>query len=107
MERNPTMNSKLDAERVKEIFEHAIDFASSEERRGYIKGVCDGDAELQARVQTLLRVHFEGENGFLSESPRPLPITSSPGSEIEGKAGSVIGRYKLLQKIGEGGCGVV
>jgi hypothetical protein len=70
------MNPKPDSERVKEIFEIALDLASSEERRSYVKGVCDGDAELQARVQTLLRVHFEGESGFLSLSAAALRSTT-------------------------------
>jgi eukaryotic-like serine/threonine-protein kinase len=101
------MNPNLDSARVKEIFEHAIDFASNEDRQGYVEGVCDGDAELQARVQTLLRVHFAGDDGFLPDKPRQPLINSTPTGEMEGKAGTVIGRYKLLQEIGEGGCGVV
>jgi tetratricopeptide (TPR) repeat protein len=101
------MNPKLDSERVKEIFEQAIDLGSQEERRGYVEGACDGDAEMQARVQTLLRAHFEGEDAFLPDRPRPPPASLSPPAALEGRPGTVIGRYKLLQEIGEGGCGVV
>ena len=99
------MNPKPDAERVKEIFENALDLASTEERREYVRGVCNGDAEMQARVQTLLRVHFETGESFLPENPAALPAPSPTGDGE--KPGAIIGRYKLLQKIGEGGCGVV
>jgi serine/threonine protein kinase len=101
------MNPEAHSVRVKEIFENALDIASTEERRDYLERVCHGDAGMHSRVQTLLRVHFENRDSFLPEIPRQLPFPSSPNGEVEGKPGSVIGRYKLLQKIGEGGCGVV
>src|SRR5262245_47460059 len=90
------------ANREKEIFERALDLASPEERLGYIKGASAGDAALMARLQTLLQAHEEGTD-FLPEQPASqqttLVVTEKPGDRI--------GRYKLLQNIGEGGCGVV
>ncbi len=88
--------------REKEIFEQALDIASGPERQGFVKGACGADTELSARVQALLAAH-ETTGGFLPDEPVSatvlLPVTE--------KAGDRIGRYKLLQQVGEGGCGVV
>ena len=94
--------------REKEIFEKALDLTSPEARRGYVKGACDGDADLLARVETLLRAH-EATGGFLPDHPGAAagPTVSMAHSDMSEKPGTMIGRYKLLQQIGEGGCGVV
>ncbi|MSU51738.1 MAG: serine/threonine protein kinase [Opitutus sp.] len=104
------MNPKNAAERAKEIFEQAIELASPEERAGYVKGACAGEADLLARVQVLLRAHDESGDAFLPGSPgaEVSPTVSSlPVAAIAEKPGTMIGRYKLLQAIGEGGCGTV
>jgi serine/threonine protein kinase len=66
------------------------------ERAAYLAEACAGDAVLLKRVEQLLEASEEAGN-FLA---RPSAI---PGN----KPGDRIGRYKLLQQIGEGGCGVV
>src|SRR5260370_19880247 len=86
--------------REKEIFEQALDITPTEERLRFLTGACGKDAVLLARVQALLRADESGES-FLPERPKAavVPITEKPGDRI--------GRYKLLQQIGEGGCGAV
>ncbi|HXJ58030.1 MAG TPA: protein kinase, partial [Verrucomicrobiae bacterium] len=86
--------------REKEIFEQALDITPTEERLRFLTSACGKDAVLLARVRALLRADESGE-GFLPEQPKAtvVPITEKPGDRI--------GRYKLLQQIGEGGCGVV
>ena len=85
------------------------------ERAEYLQEACAGDAALRQRVEELLRATEEAGE-FLQDPargaqrptiavafPQPLPNSAAPGE----KAGDRIGRYKLLQQIGEGGCGVV
>src|SRR6059036_1894821 len=84
----------------KEIFEQALDITPTEERLRFLTSSCGKDAALLARVQALLRADESGES-FLPEQPKAtvFAITEKPGDRI--------GRYKLLQQIGEGGCGAV
>ncbi len=84
----------------------------------YLDQACAGDAALRRQVETLLRVHDDAGDFFdkLSSVAQPAPAEGAmagssgtnriPGIPAE-KAGDRIGRYKLLQQIGEGGCGVV
>ncbi|HEY2952049.1 MAG TPA: serine/threonine-protein kinase, partial [Verrucomicrobiae bacterium] len=94
--------------REKEIFENALEIVSAEERQGYIKGACGADGALLARVQDLLRAHDEA-TGFLREESVAAvdkTIRLSDSALREGP-GDRIGRYKLREHLGEGGCGVV
>src|SRR5438477_7397640 len=86
--------------REKEIFEQALDITPAEERLRFLTSACGKDAALLARVQALLRADESGES-FLPEQPKATVV------ELSKKPGDRIGRYKLLQKIGEGGYGVV
>lgn len=94
-------SQQLDEER---IFHIAREIGNAETRFGYLDQVCAGDQSLRDRVEELLRVH-EREQSFLKSNGDPLP-TEAMG-ELNIASGQQIGRYKLLQKIGEGGFGVV
>ena len=84
-----------------EIFGEALDLIGAE-RSTFLDRACAGDAALRARVEALLAGH-DAAGAFLGQAAVERPQPTLP----EEKPGDVIGRYTLLKKIGEGGCGVV
>jgi serine/threonine protein kinase/Flp pilus assembly protein TadD len=85
------------------IFCSAIDIDSPEERRALVERACAGDANLKQHVERLLHAHFHGR-GILDAPVQPRATVAEPLGET---AGTVIGPYKLLEQIGEGGMGTV
>src|ERR1700719_1480174 len=86
------------------IFCAAVEIGSAAERAAYIAGACGTDHDLRGRVEKLVAAHFRA-GGFL-ESPIS-PVAATVDEPITERPGSVIGPYKLLEQIGEGGFGVV
>ena len=95
---NDQPKSPTDAER--EIFLESLKHESAKERAVFLDHACANDPAIRLAVETLLRHHKEDE--FM----QPPGLKSAPPSGLE-KPGDRIGRYELLQQIGEGGCGVV
>ncbi|MHC4070924.1 MAG: WD40 domain-containing protein [Planctomycetota bacterium] len=87
------------------IFYAALELRSAAERRAYLKGVCGDDLDLLARVEALLKVQAS-ERSIVEAAAASLDMTLETEPLTEGP-GTRIGRYKLLQLIGEGGFGVV
>jgi eukaryotic-like serine/threonine-protein kinase len=87
------------------IFNAALDIASPDKRAAYIRDVCSGDDSLQARIEALVEVHgrecslLEQAASSLKVTLDALPLAEAPGTKI--------GRYDLLELIGEGGMGLV
>ncbi len=87
------------------IFYAAVKLKSPVERSAYIKEACGNDIDLLRRVEALLSAH-DAEDDFLKVPAFDADTTLDNSSLIEGP-GTMVGRYKLLQLIGEGGFGVV
>jgi serine/threonine protein kinase len=87
------------------VFFAALDCATAAERAAFVEGACATRPELLQRVRELLAAHNESK-GPLDVRPPGLGATVNEGPVTEA-AGTVIGPYKLLEQIGEGGFGVV
>jgi tetratricopeptide (TPR) repeat protein len=103
-------------QREEDLFDAARNIADVAARRAFLDGACDGDPALRGRIDDLLKAAAAAEDFFAEGRtvvtapvnvlafPPPPAATDLPGEE---PLGTRIGRYKLLEKIGEGGCGVV
>jgi serine/threonine protein kinase len=79
------------------------------ERAAWLDRECGDDKALRARLDALLAAHEKPETllATQAESARPtikLAFAEEPADEA---VGQTLGRYKLLERVGEGGCGVV
>jgi serine/threonine protein kinase len=110
---------------AKSIFLGALEIASAEELPSYLDAKCAGDAGLRREVEALLKQH--AALGSFLDGPMSMSLPPLPSSKQDGALGSfpqggqntvalpaashppatVIGAYKLLQQIGEGGMGTV
>src|SRR5262249_47099578 len=88
------------------IFIEALQRTDRAERSAYLDVACAGDKELRRCVGQLLVQHEKDESFFLDAPPLAAntPTIDEPISE---RPGTVIGPYKLMEQIGEGGMGVV
>src|SRR5262245_4720386 len=86
------------------IFFAALDQGSPEQRAAYLDAACAGDPEVRRRIEKMLTA--QAQAGSFLESPAPDlgATTDQPAGE---HPGTVIGPYKLLEQIGEGGFGTV
>jgi serine/threonine-protein kinase len=75
---------------------------SAGERARYVEEACGGDADLRALVDDLLQAH--GEAGSFLETPI---LEGAPAHAAEPHEDDAIGPYRLLERLGEGGMGVV
>ncbi len=90
----------------REIFFEALEMPTPEGRAAYLHGACGRDVTLRRKVDELLKEHFSNDSllaGPALEGAAPA-VPVPPPSEASAQ---MLGRYKLLEKIGEGGFGDV
>src|SRR5262249_52715777 len=90
------------------LFLAALELPTPGERAAYVRGACGDDQALQAAVEALLAAHERSEN-VLDAPPLPAgtPALTAAYQPLTEGIGTLIGPYKLLQQIGDGGFGVV
>ena len=89
---------------VESIFSAALEKPNPEERAAYLQEACGTDAELRREVERLLSA--EPKVGAFLNFPASALVATVDETIIEGP-GTVIGPYKLMEQIGEGGMGLV
>ncbi len=99
---------RVDFKHAQSIFHEAVEKSDPAERARFLDEVCGEDADLRGHLELLLDSHNQSgsflEQGAIVSPTVELSVLDEPIAE---QPGSQIGPYKLLQKIGEGGMGVV
>src|SRR5437016_4640673 len=95
----------------RDIFIAALQREDPAQRRAYLDGACARQPDLRRQVEQLLRLH-EGAGSFLEKPAAEPPATgafqdAAQQASSSEAPGAVIGPYKLIEPIGEGGMGTV
>ena len=88
----------------RDIFIAALQKEQPAERSAYLDEACAGDAALRRRVEALLAAHDRLRTIHPADALGPATVDQPPVSE---GPGTIIGPYKVLEQIGEGGFGIV
>src|SRR5262249_3838673 len=95
----------LDAQRVQAVFQAALEAPDPAARAAVLERECATDPEVSRRVQALLQA-YENPASILDRPPVaavPVTVDDAPPE----RPGTMIGSYKLIEQIGEGGMGTV
>src|SRR5262249_7979237 len=90
--------------KARELFLHAVGKLPPEQWERYVAEACGQDTALQRQVAHFLDVHRQA--GSFLEAPAPVLIATVE-EQLSELPGTVIGSYRLMEQIGEGGMGLV
>jgi WD40 repeat protein/serine/threonine protein kinase len=90
---------------VEDIFFAALEKGAPLERAAYLDEACAGDLDLRRRLEKMLV--GQARAGSFLEQPAASQLDTLDEIAVTERPGTVIGPYKLLEQIGEGGFGVV
>jgi serine/threonine protein kinase/tetratricopeptide (TPR) repeat protein len=91
---------------VKQVFDRALEIDSRTDREAFLAQACAGSPQLRQRVEVLLRA-YESSGDFLEPPATDSSADLEPAGQTHEGPGAVIGPYRLLQQLGEGGMGTV
>jgi serine/threonine protein kinase/tetratricopeptide (TPR) repeat protein len=89
----------------KAVFNACRQIGDADARQEYLRLACGDDVNALGRIRQLLRVHDQA--GSFLESPAGPSLAPAISERPRESVGSVVGPYRLLEQIGEGGCGIV
>src|SRR5262245_40070301 len=93
-----------DPQRVRSLFLETVEHHAPNQWSAFLDRVCSDEPDLRQRVEVLLRAHEQANSMLDVAAVPPVATIDQPTTE---SAGTVIGPYKLLEQIGEGGMGTV
>ena len=92
---------------IKFIFSEALDKGNARERAAYLDQACGSNVAIRRQVEALIQEYGQVEDDFLESLPVGDCTVTLDKSLLPEGPGTVIGPYKLLEQIGEGGMAVV
>ena len=97
----------MNANKAKSIFLHAVEQLSADQWPNYLSEACGDDSDLRRSVEALLAAHRDNDD--LADQARQACAEALPTVDhsTSGQPGTMIGPYKLLEEIAEGGMGTV